>query len=176
VWALGAALALLVAWLGVRAVIQSTTGPMVPAVDGAPGPTAPSRAATPGPHGQVPPASAGPVSAGPVSTGPASTAPASAGPPASSTAPSSGPPAAGPAPSPAGPDDEHVYAMTGGRVTLQITNSKCTLVGATAEAGFAAENWSSLGWLRVDFNQDGVEASSLVCDWYQQSPTVTIGA
>jgi hypothetical protein len=164
-WAAGAALALLVAWLGVRAVLHSTTGPVVPVI-GAPGRTGPSAAALPGSSRSVrPPGSrrrSGQPPAGPRASSPATSTP--------SRTPS---PAAGP--SPAQPADVHIYTVTGGRVTLEISETRCTLIGATAGSGYTAEDWSSMGWLRVDFNRNGTEASSLVCDWYQQAPAVTIG-
>jgi hypothetical protein len=97
-------------------------------------------------------------------------------PSASSPAIATAPPAPTASPSPAEPADVHVYTITGGRVTLEISGTTCTLIGATADSGYAAENWSSMGWLRVDFSRDGTEASSLVCDWYQQAPAITIGS
>jgi hypothetical protein len=75
----------------------------------------------------------------------------------------------------AGSGDDHTYTMTGGQVTLEITATKAVLVSVTPDAGFTDETWHSPGWLRVDFNQDGAEVSSLIADWYQQAPTVTLG-
>jgi hypothetical protein len=149
VWALGVAVALFVAWLGVRTVLRSTIGPLVPVVD-----PSPARAGTSG---------------SPAGTDPAS-GPSASHQPGSSPAPE---PAASSAPASAG---EHPYGITGGHVVLRITSARCFLVSATPEAGFTAENWSSMGWLRIDFNQGGNEVSSLTCDWYQQAPTVTIGS
>jgi hypothetical protein len=60
-------------------------------------------------------------------------------------------------------------------VVLKITATVATLVAATPDAGYTMEHWSSMGWLRVDFNRNGAEISSLIADWYQHAPTVTIG-
>jgi hypothetical protein len=57
-----------------------------------------------------------------------------------------------------------------------ITATKATLVSATPDPGYTVEKWHSPGWLRVDFNQDGDEVSSLIADWYQQAPAVTLGS
>jgi hypothetical protein len=46
----------------------------------------------------------------------------------------------------------------------------------TPDGGYTSQNWSSMGWLRVDFNRNGNEESSLICHWYQQAPTVTVGS
>jgi hypothetical protein len=167
-------LALGVAWLGVREVLRSTTGPVVPIVDtgeppiagsaGQPGPSlpagSPGDAGSPGPaSGLVPGRGASPRS----------------GRPAGSPGPTGSPASPAASPSPGASADTRTYDLTGGEVTLAVTGTQCSLVAATPDTGFSVQNWSSMGWLRVDFNQDGYEVSSLVCDWYQQSPAITIG-
>ncbi len=145
---------MLVAWLGIRAVLRTPTGPLMPAVDPAP----PSVAAGAGATGSRPPKT--------------SPTPTPAPSPTSAPTPTPAPTLA----SAAGSSGEHAYSLTGGHVVLRITSSRCFLVSQTPDAGFTGQNWSSMGWLRVDFNRKGNEASSLVCDWYQQAPTVTIGS
>jgi hypothetical protein len=165
-WALGASLALGVAWLGVREVLRSTTGPVVPIVDTSEPPIAGS-AAQPGPS--LPAGSSGDAG----SPGPAPGSGAS--PRSGGTAKAPGPADSPASPSPGASEDTRTYDLTGGEVTLAVTGTQCSLVAATPDTGFSVQNWSSMGWLRVDFNQDGNEVSSLVCDWYQQSPAITIG-
>jgi hypothetical protein len=161
VWAAGAAVAVLVAWLGVRAVLRTTTGPLVPVVDPSPA----SVAAGSGPG------SAGPAPARTLSPGGPSASVPSAG------APASRPPKTSPAPTRAARSSgEHTYGPTGGRVVLRITSTRCFLVSEKPDGGYTSQNWSSMGWLRVDFDRNGNEASSLICDWYQQAPAVTIGS
>jgi len=176
-WAVGAALALLVAWLGVTAVVRNTTEPVVPVVTGSAippglvagpgGATSPASGELPGPaDGSSPPESA--------AARPGAHAPGRPSSPAgASPAPSASP---GQSSAPAPLLGILTYNLTGGQVTLDVTASLCVLVAATPDPGYSVENWSSLGWLRVDFDQDGNEASSLICDWYQQAPTITIGS
>jgi hypothetical protein len=59
---------------------------------------------------------------------------------------------------------------------LRITRNRCSLMSETPDGGYTSQNWSSMGWLRVDFNRNGNEESSLICHWYEQAPTVTIGS
>jgi hypothetical protein len=161
-WALGATLALGVAWLGVREVLRSTTGPVVPVVAASQPPIA-GQAARPG--ASAPAGRSG--EAGPPGTG--------ASPSPGSPSKSPGPVGSAPSPTAAPSPDTRTYDLTGGEVTLAVSGTQCSLVAATPDTGFSVQNWSSMGWLRVDFNQDGGEVSSLICDWYQQVPTVTIG-
>jgi hypothetical protein len=156
VWAVGAAAAVLVAWLGVRAVLRTTTGPLVPVVD-------------PSPAGV-------PVGSGPGSSGPAGS-PSPGGPSASvpSSGATSGPTSSAPT-LVAKSSGERTYRPAGGHVVLRITSTRCFLVSETPDAGYTSQKWSSMGWLRVDFDRNGSAVSSLICDWYQQAPTVTIGS
>ena len=63
--------------------------------------------------------------------------------------------------------------MTGGRVTLDVTASSVQLVTAVPDAGYSVQTWSGTGWLRVDFSS-GAQVSSLIADWYHQSPAITV--
>jgi hypothetical protein len=159
VWAVGAAAAVLVAWLGVRAVLRTTTGPLVPVVD-------------PSPAGV-------PVGSGLGSSGPAGS-PSPGGP--SASGPSPGMTASGPTKTSSAPtlaaksSGERTYRPAGGHVVLRITSTRCFLVSETPDGGYTSQKWSSMGWLRVDFDRNGNEVSSLICDWYQQAPAVTIGS
>jgi len=65
------------------------------------------------------------------------------------------------------------YAMTGGRVTLQVTGDSVQLVTAVPDPGYAVQTWSGTDWLRVDFSS-GSQVSSLIASWYQHAPAVTV--
>jgi hypothetical protein len=65
------------------------------------------------------------------------------------------------------------YAMSGGRVTLQVTADSVQLVTAVPDAGYSVQTWSGTDWLRVDFSS-GPQVSSLIASWYQHAPTVTV--
>jgi hypothetical protein len=176
-WALGTALAVVVAWYGAEAVIHGTNGPVVPVVDSA---ATPNTGAGDGAPGRTPGSTPQPSASGSASasTGPGGVSPSGhpADPHGSDPAASSSPHAGSSAsPNPALANDERSYALTGGHVTLKITSTSATLISATPDPGYTTERWSSMGWLRVDFDKNGKEISSLIADWYQQAPTVTIG-
>jgi hypothetical protein len=63
--------------------------------------------------------------------------------------------------------------MAGGRVTLDVSASSVQLVTAVPDTGFSVQTWSGTGWLRVDFSS-GAQVSSLIADWFQQAPVITI--
>ena len=65
------------------------------------------------------------------------------------------------------------YTLDGGRVALLVSADSATLVTATPDSGFSVQTWSGTDWLRVDFSS-GAQVSSLIADWYQQAPTVTV--
>jgi hypothetical protein len=65
------------------------------------------------------------------------------------------------------------YTLTGGRVTLQVTQTSVQLVTAVPDAGYAVQTWSGTGWLRVDFSS-GAQVSSLIASWYQHQPDITV--
>ena len=106
-------------------------------------------------------------------TGPRATdgATASATAPSASPAGPKSPSASASAASPAG--DIKAYTLTGGRVTLDMTNGNVQLVTAVPGAGYSVQTWSGTGWLRVDFSS-GPQVSSLIASWYQHAPTVTV--
>jgi hypothetical protein len=70
----------------------------------------------------------------------------------------------------------HSYQLVGGVVTLRLTKSRAFLVSVVPEPGYTVHRWSSATWLRVDFDQGGNQASSLLASWNQHAPTVTISA
>lgn len=65
------------------------------------------------------------------------------------------------------------YALTGGRVTLLITQVSARLVGAAPASGFSVQTWSAAGWLRIDFSR-GADVSSLIATWNSHAPAVQI--
>jgi hypothetical protein len=65
------------------------------------------------------------------------------------------------------------YAMTGGRVTLNVTGDSVQLVTAVPDAGYSVQTWSGTDWLRVDFSS-GPQVSSLIASWYLHAPTITV--
>jgi hypothetical protein len=65
------------------------------------------------------------------------------------------------------------YLLAGGRVTLDVTGSSAQLVTAVPDAGYSVQTWSETDWLRVDFSS-GAQVSSLIADWFQQAPVITI--
>ena len=67
----------------------------------------------------------------------------------------------------------HTYALTGGRVTLLITQASVRLVAAAPVSGFAVQTWSAAGWLRVDFSR-GSDVSSLIATWNSHAPAVQV--
>jgi hypothetical protein len=67
----------------------------------------------------------------------------------------------------------HAYALTGGRVTLNVAHGAVQLVTAVPDAGYSVQTWSGTGWLRVDFSS-GPQVSSLIASWYQHAPTITV--
>ena len=69
--------------------------------------------------------------------------------------------------------DVKAYTLTGGRVTLDMSNGTVQLVTAVPNAGYSVQTWSGTGWLRVDFSS-GPQVSSLIASWYQHAPTVTV--
>ena len=77
------------------------------------------------------------------------------------------------APAAASAGDVRAYTLTGGRVTLDMTNGTVQLVTAVPNAGYSVQTWSGTGWLRVDFSS-GPQVSSLIASWYQHAPTVTV--
>jgi hypothetical protein len=69
--------------------------------------------------------------------------------------------------------DVRAYTMTGGNVTLQVTDSAVQLVTAVPDAGWSVQTWPETGWLRVDFTS-GSRVSSLIASWYEHAPIITV--
>lgn len=65
------------------------------------------------------------------------------------------------------------YALAGGTVTLDVTQSSVQLVTAVPDAGYSVTTWSDTGWLRVDFSS-GPKVSSLIASWYEHAPSITV--
>jgi hypothetical protein len=155
-WTAGTVIAVGVTWFGANVVVRNAgVGPGMPVINAAPLPAS----ARPG-ASVVPPAVSTPAPVGPSpSTTRAATVPVSAAASSSSTQT----PAAG----------VSAYTLTGGRVTLQVTQTSVQLVTAVPDAGYAVQTWSGTGWLRVDFSS-GAQVSSLIASWYQHQPAITV--
>jgi hypothetical protein len=186
-WLAGTAVAVSLAWFGAGLVIRNTTAsPSVPVISVAPAPAtnapatngapgtpsaAPrkhdsrSRTATPGPRPSTSAASAGKGAAAKRATAKATATAASTGVPGTS-APSTG------APSTAN-GSVRDYAMTGGQVTLLVSQTSAKLVTAVPDAGFSVQTWSGTDWLRVDFSS-GPQVSSLIASWNGHAPFITV--
>jgi hypothetical protein len=163
-WVAGTAIAVSMAWFGANVVLADAgVGQGVPVVNAAP---AMPPATTP-----APPASRSPSPAlsspGDTGTGAAASAHGRASPSPTAT------PAAPSASTASSAGSVHAYALTGGRVTLDLTADSVQLVSAVPDAGYAVQTWSGTGWLRVDFSS-GAQVSSLIASWYQHAPTVTV--
>jgi hypothetical protein len=164
----------LIALAGARLVINSgATG--TPVLGAIPAPSVGLGAAA---DASRPPGAAGSPAPGRPGQGTGSAGPGSPSPRPAMLPPAASPPAAASSPvvaPAAGTGQDHTYTMTGGQVVLEITATKAVLVSVTPDAGFTQQTWHSPGWLRVDFNSGGEEVSSLIADWYQQEPAVTLG-
>jgi len=163
-WAAGTVIAVGVTWFGANVVVRNAgVGPGMPVINAA---VLPASAA---PAASVAPPSAASASA-PSASDPAGLSP-SAGRPATAPAVSASASASATAtPAAAG---VRAYEMTGGRVTLQLTQTSVQLVTAVPDAGYAVQTWSGTGWLRVDFSS-GAQVSSLIASWYQHQPDITV--
>jgi hypothetical protein len=170
-WVAGTVIAVFVASLGANVVLRnagvvqampvvsvmptpSTAAPSPPIASSGPMPS-PSRTASSRPKSTETPA------AGPTRPAPSGTATSTHG----GATPS--------ATTPATAGTVRDYAMTGGRVTLQVTASSVQLVTAVPDAGWSVQTWSGTDWLRVDFSS-GAQVSSLIASWYQHAPTITV--
>jgi hypothetical protein len=168
-WAAGTAIAVSVAWLGANVVVRNAgVGSGLPLINAAvlPASASPSPAVTP--PVAVPPSAASPSGtrspAGRGAASPSAASPGSAGPAPSASASASASPSAG---------TVRAYAMTGGRVTLNVTGDSVQLVTAVPDAGYSVQTWSGTDWLRVDFSS-GPQVSSLIASWYLHAPTITV--
>jgi hypothetical protein len=169
-WVAGTVIAVFVASLGANVVLRNAgvvqAMPVVSVMPSAPA-TAPSPSAGPGTSVPAPsrPTSSQPKGAG-ATEGTRRAAPTA----------TPGSAAAGSAPSAAASATAGTvrdYAMTGGRVTLQVTADSVQLVTAVPDPGYAVQTWSGTDWLRVDFSS-GAQVSSLIASWYQHAPTITV--
>jgi hypothetical protein len=157
-WLAGTALAVGLAWFGANMVVRdagmSPGGQVINVAPATPTAQPPTPPATPAlsPSGR-PTASAAASSPGPTE---ATSSPSPSATPSASTA-----------------DDVRSYALTGGRVELDVTGDSVTLVTAMPDSGFSVQTWSGTDWLRVDFSS-GAQVSSLIASWYQHAPTVTV--
>ena len=172
-WTAGTVIAVCVAWLGANVVVRNAgVGVGMPVLNAAvlPSSATSSSPATP----PMVPSAAGamPTGNGDTGTGEASPAHAAASGtdrPGSGSGPS--PSASAPASAPAG--QVHAYTLTGGTVTLEMTDTSVQLVTAVPNAGYSVQTWPGTGWLRVDFSS-GPQVSSLIASWYEHAPTVTV--
>jgi hypothetical protein len=170
-WTAGTVIAVTVAWLGASVVVRNAgAGPGMPVINAAVLPPPTVAAPTP-PVTAVPTASAAGTAPAHAAARRTSGVTASATPPPARPAGTPAPSASAPAASPAG--DIKAYTLTGGRVTLDMTNGNVQLVTAVPSAGYSVQTWSGTGWLRVDFSS-GPQVSSLIASWYQHAPTVTV--
>jgi hypothetical protein len=168
-WAAGTAIAVSVAWLGANVVVRNAgVGAGLPVINAAVLPAAASSSAAVTPPVAVPSSAASPsrTPAGRRAASPAGASPGSAGPSPSASASASA--SASPSAS-----TVHAYAMTGGSVTLNVTDDSVQLVTAVPDAGYAVQTWSGTDWLRVDFSS-GPQVSSLIASWYLHAPTITV--
>jgi hypothetical protein len=166
-WAAGTAIAVSVAWLGANVVVRNAgVGAGLPVINAAVLPAAASPSAAVTPPVAVPSSAASPsrAPAGRRAASPAGASPGSAGPSPSASASASASPSA---------STVHAYAMTGGSVTLNVTDDSVQLVTAVPDAGYAVQTWSGTDWLRVDFSS-GAQVSSLIASWYEQTPSITV--
>jgi hypothetical protein len=166
-WAAGTAIAVSVAWLGANVVVRNAgVGAGLPVINAAVLPAAASPSAAVTPPVAVPSSAASPsrAPAGRRAASPAGASPGSAGPSPSASASASASPSA---------STVHAYAMTGGSVTLNVTDDSVQLVTAVPDAGYAVQTWSGTDWLRVDFSS-GPQVSSLIASWYLHAPTITV--
>jgi hypothetical protein len=169
-WAAGTAIAVSVAWLGANVVVRNAgVGAGLPVINAAVLPAAASPSAVVTPPVAVP-SSASPsrTPAGHRAASPASASPGSAGP-----SPSASTSASASAPASPSVSTVHAYAMTGGSVTLNVTDDSVQLVTAVPDAGYAVQTWSGTDWLRVDFSS-GPQVSSLIASWYLHAPAITV--
>lgn len=151
-WLAGTALAVGLAWFGAGLVVRNTGMTPSPAAIGA------------GPLPAATTALASPPASPRHQAGPHATASHHPSPSASASA--------SPARSiPAG--TLRGYTLTGGHVTLQLTQTSAKLVSAVPGDGYAVQTWSGAGWLRVDFSS-GAQVSSLIASWNGHAPSVTV--
>jgi hypothetical protein len=176
-WTAGTVIAVTVAWLGASVVVRNAgAGPGMPVINAAVLP--PPTVAAPTPPVTVAPAASATATAPADARRPAG-AQTSARPrgaidstTAGATAPSARPASpSSSATSSAG--DIKAYTLTGGRVTLDMTNGNVQLVTAVPAAGYSVQTWSGTGWLRVDFSS-GPQVSSLIASWYEHAPAITV--
>lgn len=160
-WALATAVAISIAWFGVRGVLRGELSDVV---------IEPVAARTvSGPEAVPLPASARPSSLKPTPARPTSSAPASAGPSPSRTptrarpTPSRKPSATrAPSPSPQVAGNVRVVTAKGGEVTFTVGDEGCRLVSATPKSGYTAKVAETADWIRVDLVQ-GDHGSAIFC-------------
>jgi hypothetical protein len=170
-WLAGTTLAVCLAWFGAGMVVRSTgMSPGVPVISAVS--AQPTQQAQPAsPAGGTPTTPTTPTATGPRTTArgpgpsPSATRRQSPAPTVRATA------AAGTTPAAAG--TTHGYTLTGGHVTLLATQGTVELVSAVPDPGYAVQNWSGTGWLRVDFSS-GTQVSSLIASWFEHPLSVTI--
>lgn len=170
-WLAGTTLAVSLAWFGAGMVVRSTgMSPSVPVISA--GPVSPVNPASP--SGGTPTATA--ATGSPKPRRPAghpsqsSSAARPTTPAATATAVAT---AVATVKATAADGTDHGYTMTGGHVTLKVTQASVELVSAVPDAGYAVQTWSGTGWLRVDFSS-GVQVSSLIASWFEHPLSVTI--
>ena len=61
--------------------------------------------------------------------------------------------------------------LTGGRATVELRASDCRLVSAVPNEGYQVMTWDTATWIRVAFVKDGHESSAF-CLWDRQPPRV----
>jgi hypothetical protein len=171
-WAGATAVAVAVVWLGVDSVLLPVAGPAPAAVAvGAPGgtvatgpPPAPDRSsATAGAPTAAP--SVRPPTVRSTPTDRATRRPTTA-------PPGSGRPTSSPGGDAHGGDGTPTrYQMPGGIVVLDIGTASATFVSATPAGGYAVQEWSAPGFIRVDFTA-GDTVYSLYATWNGYPPEV----
>lgn len=178
-WTAGTVIAVCVAWLGANVVVRNAgVGVGMPVLNAAvlPSSATSSSPATP----LMVPSAAGAAPTGTRGTGNGDTGAVGTGtgeaPPAHAAASGTDRPGSGSAPSPsasAPAGQVHAYTLTGGTVTLEMTDTSVQLVTAVPNAGYSVQTWSGTGWLRVDFSS-GPQVSSLIASWYEHAPSITV--
>jgi hypothetical protein len=153
-WLGGTTLAVSLTWFGAGTVIRNTTAsPSLPVLS-----VAPARVSSPAPAPSSTPSRASGAAPGGRDPRPRTT---TASPGAVASA------------SPTADGSVRGYALTGGQVTLVVSQASAKLVTAVPAAGFSVQTWTGIDWLRVDFTS-GPQVSSLIASWNGHAPAVTI--
>ncbi|MEU0934009.1 hypothetical protein [Embleya sp. NPDC005971] len=179
VWLVVSAMAVALAWWGVRSVLRDTVfePPRAPtlAAGDEPPPVTSSRPPTPlAPSTPVaPPTSEAPdlisaVNRTPAPTTASASAPASSAPPTPKSPPTSVVPPAQLREDPPAPAVQS-FEVRGGRASFRYSATSATLIAATPNPGWAVKVWPGDRWIRVDFTANH-RTSSVFVVWNGHQP------